>query len=288
MWNMAQVSALKPSRDDLYRMYVDEMLTARQIAEQCKVRHITVLRWLRAAGIERRKGKGAFYLSGGEPPSAEDLRRMIHVEHLGYSGVAAKYGVDMTAVPYWLEKYGIEKPTIWATRRKGVVPPMPSEAELRHRLGLGHSLTTVAAEYDCARSTIAARCQRYGIPVARDGWRGGHRLHCIDGHAARSTYEQRVDDWLYQHGVAHELEPAYPWDRRYRADFLVGQTYIEVWGVRDNDRYAERRRMKIARCRQAGLDLIGINHWQFAAGKRWWRPLERLVSEELGSSLFDS
>lgn len=202
---------------------------------------------------------------------------MVHVEHLSYVAIAAKYGVDPTAVPYWLDKHRIKRPTIWGTRRKGSPTPMPSDAEIRDRLALGHSANSIAADHKATPDLVRKRARELSLDVRRDGWRGGKRYKCADGHEARSVYEQRVDDWLYRHGLAHECEPAYPWGRRYRADFKVDDTYIEVWGVSENAAYQRRRAMKIERCEQVGLPLISINHWQFARGRRWWKPLEQLL-----------
>lgn len=204
------------------------------------------------------------------------MNALVHVEHLSYRQIAELYGVDFTCIPYWLNRYGIAAPSVWSTRRRGVAASEPTEQELRDRIARGESLASVAADFTVTRNCLRRRCRQYAIEVQRDGWDGGKRLLCHDGHLARSTYEQRVDDWLTEHGLVHQVEPAYPWDRRYRADFLVGNTYIEVWGVTNNERYRQRKAMKIQRCREAGLDLIQINHWQFANGGRWWRPLQRL------------
>lgn len=213
---------------------------------------------------------------------------MVHVDHMSYRSIGAIYGVDQSAVAYWLDKHEITRPTVWGTRRKGREPRIPSVDELRSRLASGESLTSIAADAGVSNGTIRRVTHAAGIPTARDGWDGGRRIACLDGHEARSLYEQRVDDWLYQHGLSHETEPAYPWDRRYRADFLVGEVYVEVWGVSENAAYQARKKMKQDRCRGEGLRLIEINWWQFANGRRWWRPLEALLSQPAQPDLFHS
>lgn len=247
----------------------------------CQVRKITALRWLRAAGIERRPPSGLAN-RGVTAPTAEELHDLVHVEHLSYAQIGERYGVDPTAVPYWLTTHNIPKPKVWVTRRKGKTPRLPDEAELRARRQHGESLRSIASTAGVGHATIRRLCDRFDIPVDRDGWVGGLRLPCSDGHEARSTYEQRVDNWLHEHGLTHELEPRYPFDRRFRADFLVGQTYIEVWGVLNNQRYTDRKRYKVAQCAIHGLPLIQINCWQFAKGRRWWRPLLQLLQESSG------
>lgn len=275
---MPAASKNRPSPEELRALYVDQRLSSLAIAERCQVEKITVLRWLRAAGIERRPVGSGLANRGVEMPTAEELHRLIHVENIGLRGVAERYGVYYTAVGKWLDRYGIERPTVWQTRRRGEIPAEPTEEELRERIAAGESLSAIARDYPVSSTLIRQRCRTYGIEFQRDGWQLGKRFPCADGHLARSTYELRVDDWLFDHGLQHDVEPAYPWDRRYRADFLVGQTYIEVWGVTNNAAYRERRALKIQRCAETGLDLIQINYGQFSRGRRWWRPLEQLLT----------
>lgn len=268
---------MRPDPEQLHDMYVNQRMSSHRIAELCSVSHTTVKRWLRAAQVPMRPIGNGLASRGLPEPTAEDLQRMVHVEHLSYRAIAARLGVDFTAIPYMLDRHGVRRPTVWHTRRRGVVAREPGRAELAHRISLGESLGSIARDFDVSRGTLGDRCRAYGIDVRPDGWKR-LRYQCLDGHAARSVYEQRVDDWLFERRLAHEVEPAYPWDRRYRADFLVGDTYVEVWGVTDNTAYQDRKRMKIKRCAEAGVPLIQINHWQFAKGRRWWRPLARLLN----------
>jgi transposase len=275
-------SKLRPSETELRRLYEGEGLTAQAIADRCQVEKISVLRWLKAAGVERRASGRGLANRGVVEPTADELRAMVHDQHLSYREIADRYGVDFTAVPYWLKKHQIERPSVWGTRRRGIEIQMPSEADLRRRREAGESIRSIAADVGVADATIAARCREYGIAIDASGWREAERFTCDDGHPARSSYEHRVDNWLTEHGLAHEIEPRYPFDRRYRADFLVGDAYVEVWGVTHNPAYQRRKAWKIAQCREHGLRLVQINHWQFAKGRKWWRPLLPLLQDPAG------
>lgn len=266
----------RPDNVELQRLYVVENMTAKDIADKVGVEKITALRWLKAAGVERRK-PGVLARRGIDRPSAEDLRRWVHDQHRAYRDIASELDVDPSTIMNWLTDYGIAKPTVWETRRGGVTPPEPTPDELRSLIAEGVPLRDIGALFSVSRMTIRNRCRRYGIEVPSDGWRGDNRLTCIDGHEVRSIYEQRVDNWLQKHGVPHELEPAYPWDRRYRADFLARGMYIEVWGVSNNAAYEERKALKIQQCKDSGVPLVQVNYWQFAQGRKWWRPLQRLA-----------
>lgn len=277
---------MRPTPDDLRRMYIDQRMSTREVAKVCGVSHMSVKRWLRADGIPARPTGSGLAHRGVAAPTADELHNLVHAEHLSYREIAALYGVDYTAVPQWLTRLDVPKPTVWGTRHRGSPPKLPTEAELRARRETGESLNSISKTTGVGSGTLSDLCRQHGIPVDRDGWKGGARFDCQDGHLARSTYELRVDDWLTEHGLTHEVEPQYQWDRRYRADFLVGSTFIEVWGVTNNSRYTARKAYKIEQCRSNGVDLIQINYWQFAKGKRWWRPLERLLVEDLGAQLF--
>lgn len=273
---MAKPSENRPTDAKLRSLYVDQGWSAERIADSVGVRKITVLRWLGAAGVERRPSGRGLANRGASAPSPDELRRMVHEDHLSFRDIAARYGVHHTAVPQWLNAYGIERPGVWDTRRRGKAFTEPSEQELRSRLGSGESISSISKDFDVSTTCIRARCDEYGIEVQTGGWQPGRKFLGQDGHELRSTYEQRVCDWLHSNGVTHEVEPAYPWDRRYRADFKVGDAYVEVWGVTSNDAYKKRKAMKIARCAEHGVELIQINHWQFAAGRKWWKPLLHL------------
>lgn len=276
---MPAPSKLRPTDAELRRLYEVEGLSARTIGDRCQVEKITALRWLRAAGIERRPGANGLANRGVTPPTPDELRALVHEQHLSYPEIAARYGVDPTAVPKWLRKHGIPRPKIWETRRRGAVITLPDRADLARMIGAGQSLGAIAQGVGVSSTTIRALCRKYEISVASSGWTGAQRFTCDDGHPARSSYEFRVDNWLNDHGLAHELEPRYPFDRRYCADFLVGDAYVEVWGVTNNSAYQRRKQWKIERCREHGIHLVQINCWQFAKGRRWWAPLQQLLQD---------
>jgi len=63
---------------------------------------------------------------------------------------------------------------------------------------------------------------------------------CIakDGHECKSLSEKQIDDWLYNHGVKHVKEPKYPCEfNKFRADWLVGEIYIEFFGLKGEEDY---------------------------------------------------
>jgi hypothetical protein len=82
-----------------------------------------------------------------------------------------------------------------------------------------------------------------------DGVQIGKRgIKCLaqDGHVCRSLSEQRIDNWLSNNGLEHECEPHYPHDEvlnpmgLLKADWKVGDTYIEYFGMSNDASYAQR------------------------------------------------
>lgn len=262
----------RPTAEELRELYLVQRKTTREIGTRYGVRHTSVRRWLKHHGIETRPAGRGLANRGTAAPAAEELHRLVHVEHLSYRDIGDRYGVDHTAVPVWLDQYGIAKPGVWDTRRRGAVVALPSAVDLRRRYEAGESLRTLIRGTGVSESTLADVMRSAGIEIRDNGWNGGRRFACTDGHPARSVYEQRVDDWLAAHGYAHEIEPRLPFDRRCRADFLVGSLYIEVWGVTNLPSYTARRQRKTRLYAQHGLPLIGLPVHAFGRGT-WARRL---------------
>jgi hypothetical protein len=78
-------------------------------------------------------------------------------------------------------------------------------------------------------------------------WVIRRQIPCRDGHVADSISEKIVDDWLSEHGVAHERHKAYP-EGRYTCDFYLPEhdVWVEYFGLygehRDYDSSVETKR----------------------------------------------
>jgi hypothetical protein len=72
-----------------------------------------------------------------------------------------------------------------------------------------------------------------------------------DGHLCRSLLERQIDDFFFDHGIEHELEPFYPFDPDinldgYRADWrLADGTFVEALGFTANPVYMAKAERKI-------------------------------------------
>lgn len=81
-----------------------------------------------------------------------------------------------------------------------------------------------------------------------------------DGHYVRSRAEWMIDDWLYNHHIAHAYERKLPVAENAISDFYLpqGNVYIEFWGKEDDADYARRMREKREIYRRNGLRLISL------------------------------
>lgn len=83
--------------------------------------------------------------------------------------------------------------------------------------------------------------------------------HCIanDGHLCLSLGEKVIDDWLSENGYLHDKEPHWP-ESNMRADFRVGKTYIEYFGLVGDPIYDVKIIQKREIARKHGIHLVEL------------------------------
>jgi len=95
---------------------------------------------------------------------------------------------------------------------------------------------------------------------------GKYGYFCIakDGHKCRSLAELKIDNYLYENNIIHDTEPLYPFHDKYnksgrkRADWKIGDIYIEYWGLSDQQHYRNKMQDKIKMAAELNISLIGI------------------------------
>lgn len=253
----------KPDTATLRDLYEVQRLTTRSLGERYHVSKTEVIRWLSRFGIPRRPTNRGLESRGIEPPTRDELHRMIHVEHLGYAGVAEKYGVDPTAVPHWLKKHGVKRPTIWQTRTKGQQPLLDPE-KVRSLYESGHTLEQIGAMFGVSAMPVYSICHKYGVPLRPEGF-NGTRYTCTNGLEVLSSYEQRVANWLIDRDIKFIYEPVYPFGKRLKADFFANGWWIEIWGITGIESYRLKKQRKVHLCEIHGLPLIEFRHEYFSS-----------------------
>ncbi len=66
-----------------------------------------------------------------------------------------------------------------------------------------------------------------------------------DGHEVDSDLELRVDNALNMADLTHRVQPSIP-GCNFKADFLVGDVFVEVWGIKGDPKYEERKQKKLS------------------------------------------
>lgn len=103
--------------------------------------------------------------------------------------------------------------------------------------------------------------------VLEDGTRKrsrGIQTIARDGHVCLSLGEKTIDDWLYAHHITHEKEPKYP-EYNFRADFKVGNLFIEFFGLVGDPDYDKRIAQKKRLCLENNIELLAIYPKDLAA-----------------------
>ena len=264
-----------PADSELQRLYIGERLSTNQLANLFGVCQTTATSWLDKAGIELRPSGTGLQARGLALPSRDELYNWLHVEHLTYKQIAEKFSLDHSAVYHWVKKYGIEKPSIGGKAKCAIGATLPTVEQFITLYNSGLSLDRVGDMFGVPVSVVRRFCRQNNLAVRPDGWDGGKRVVCKDGTEVRSTYEQRVADWLFERGIAYVYEPSLPFGNM-RGDFYVNGRYIEIWGVKNSPEYNARRDRKKQGYKDAGLPLIGIYSQYFLSGA-WERKLQQAI-----------
>lgn len=274
----AILNHVPPSATELKALYCDQGLSTRATAKALGVSKPTIQRWLRKYGLPVRPPGNGLANRGVAAPTADDLRRLIHQEHKTYREVAALYGVDLTAVPQWLDKLGIPRPS-WRDSRFRGNPPEVSIDTVRERYEAGESAEQISLSLGYKSSTTILNLMREaGIAARKEGWHPQREFVSRAGCEVRSSYELRVANWLTDHNIAFEYEPDVPFGHgNTRADFFANGWYIEVWGVTQSKKYARRKKEKQAGYAAHNLPLIEVSYNHFS--KRDGHILERRLCQ---------
>ncbi|OGH07588.1 MAG: hypothetical protein A2W22_00960 [Candidatus Levybacteria bacterium RBG_16_35_11] len=80
-----------------------------------------------------------------------------------------------------------------------------------------------------------------------------------DGHECDSLSEKIIDDWLYARAVEHKRSVVYPSNHKLTVDFLIGDYWVEFFGLyKQHKRYDRLRKEKLKIAKANKIALIGI------------------------------
>jgi hypothetical protein len=106
----------------------------------------------------------------------------------------------------------------------------------------------------------------------------GIHTYANDGHLCLSLGERTIDDFLFEHGIKHEKESSYP-NSNFRADFKVGQIFIEYFGLVGDPEYDKRIKEKKLICKEYKIQLISLYPQDLQNEKRLMKKLSQLIKK---------
>lgn len=139
---------------------------------------------------------------------------------------------------------GVAPQVVWAARRRRGIPAFAGD-QLRRRRAIDWEAVGLGLEPDAAiairlgveRRVVATERAKRGIAPFI-----GIVLN-QEGEPCRSLGEAMYDSWLHSQDLAHAHEVTVP-ELPYRADFLVGSTFVEIVGMATYSRYREKLERK--------------------------------------------
>jgi len=129
-----------------------------------------------------------------------------------------------------------------------------STEEIIQRYENGETTYEIAQDLGVSPELPARRLRKADVELRDGGY--PRDVSTERGDLVRSHYERIVADHLYDNDIDYEYEPDGfgPWV----PDFVVDGVVIEVWGVKGDERYNERRAKKESWYGERGIRCIGI------------------------------
>lgn len=265
-------------KSELDRLYTVERLSAEKISNIYNVSKPTILRALKRYGINRRTGLETMMPEGYKAPSKKELLDLYWKDWKSYEEIAELFNVDITTVPYWFKEHGIESRSNSETRLgkdfKEPTKEMLTEWYVKQKL----DTVTIGEMLGCGAGLVARRLKSFDIEVRSNIFNGADFITCSNGLEVRSNYERMFVEQMVKQNIEFEYEPRLPFNRRYSADFLVKDMYVEVWGVQNNKRYSERKIKKKRLYKNNNAKLFNVYPNDFANIKDKVNELKHLIS----------
>lgn len=101
-----------------------------------------------------------------------------------------------------------------------------------------------------------------------------------DGHLVNSRSEFITDVFLWKNNIPHQVNGIINPERAYRYDFLIGDLFVEIWGLTNNKEYVKTKNDKVKFYNKLGLNLLNINKNTFECKlDNTYEKLEKLFAE---------
>lgn len=187
--------------DELYQMYVVDMMDTVEIAKEHGVGATTIGRWLESADIKMRSISEA-HLKGKQKPSDECLHQMYIDEGMTTTAIGDAFGIDPRTIWRWLMVGGTTPRPVSEMHLFGKHKPTRDELYKLYTLD-NLSTREIGAIVDVDSATIRRWLRDYDIPVRSvsdalmgkwvgeksPSWRGGKSRYC---HKFNETFKESM------------------------------------------------------------------------------------------------
>ena len=130
-------------------------------------------------------------------------------------------------------------------------------------ISVNKNLTSVFQEVPTAPQHVKIQIERDSIPNTTENFRERFpaTFRTRDGHLVRSRAEVIIDNALYEYKLAHAYERKLPIEEDLYSDFFIPSenVYLEFWGMEDDPKYADRKRIKLNVYKKYDFKLIELN-----------------------------
>jgi len=244
------------TKDLLTDLYVNKRISSLKIAKMLNVAKPAILRRLHKFNIKTRTSQESKHGIGFKMPTKKELEELYINQFLTYDKICKIYDVDMTLIMLWLRKHNIPARTC-SESMLGKEFKEPTKEELVDLyVTRGLNSRDIGEMYGIDGQGIVRRMKKFKIKIKNNSF--GNSSLLTNGIKVKSSYEKTFGDLLCKNNIKFSYEPQLSFNHRYHSDFLINNTYVEIWGVVGNKKYDERKNKKIQLYNSNGFKLISL------------------------------
>ncbi len=257
MSDIKHISSSQLSKNlSIQKSKLDELLISAKYIEQSGNEYSLTKLGEEQGGKYINHAKFGRYIAWPENIDIPDKTLTQGKEFLNSTGLGKKYNLSARKINMmlseigWIEKY-LKGWTITAlgTKNGGIqkenlqsgIPSVEWPSTVFNNSAFIAVIQEVKGE---ASNDVTEKIEKSKQSDFRTKFEAKHRA--TDGHFVRSKAEMLIDNWLYMAEIVHAYERRLPIEEEVYCDFYIptGKVYIEFWGLENDPKYTERKKIK--------------------------------------------